>query len=288
MRDLFNAWFNRLVETGMSPTDTPEERLRKAVLGGFIASSGVALWAAFASIGALMFQGPRGALPWFAGYLILLLVSGLLDPLLSGAAPVIPLWVTVSFFVLNIGAVTGTMYVLLRYFIDQRDRLMLALDQEHHLLQEEQARSERLLLNILPKSLAERLKRDPRAVADGVPEATILFADIVEFTRISAGLFPDTLVAWLNDLFSTFDRLVERHGLEKIKTVGDAYMAAGGVPTPRPDPAEAVVEMALDMQREVTARMASSAPRSSSTISGETPSTPQAAWNPTEWPARSR
>jgi len=118
-------------------------------------------------------------------------------------------------------------------------------------LQIEQEKSERLLLNILPKPIADRLKQGQSVIADSFTEVTVLFADIVDFTRLSAQMSPTELVVLLNEIFSTFDRLAERHGLEKIKTIGDAYMVVGGLPTPRPDHAEAIAEMALDMQRAI-------------------------------------
>ena len=133
------------------------------------------------------------------------------------------------------------------------EQAMVALDDKHRLLQEEQERSERLLLNILPKPIADLLKQGQRVIADSAAEVTVLFADIVDFTQLSARLVAGEVVALLNEVFSGFDRLAEKHGLEKIKTIGDAYMAVGGLPTPRPDHAEAVAEMALDMQRELAA-----------------------------------
>ncbi len=107
---------------------------------------------------------------------------------------------------------------------------------------------ERLLLNILPEAIATRLKADPRTIADSYDQVTVLFADIVDFTPLSARIPPEQLVELLNEVFSHFDRLAERHGLEKIKTIGDAYMVVGGLPEPRADHAEAVAEMALEMQ----------------------------------------
>ncbi|HEY9749271.1 MAG TPA: adenylate/guanylate cyclase domain-containing protein [Allocoleopsis sp.] len=112
----------------------------------------------------------------------------------------------------------------------------------------QQAKAEELLLNILPPSIAEKLKQNAGAIADSFPEVTVLFADIVNFTQLAARISPTELVNLLNQIFSAFDRLAERHGLEKIKTIGDAYMAVGGVPLPRQDHAEAIAEMALDMQ----------------------------------------
>ena len=117
----------------------------------------------------------------------------------------------------------------------------------------EQDRSERLLLNVLPAPIAARLKQGEAVIADRFQEVTVLFVDLVDFTRSSDRSTPERVVQVLDDLFTAFDRLAERHGLEKIKTIGDAYMAVGGLPEPRPDHAEAVAEMALAL-REETAR----------------------------------
>jgi class 3 adenylate cyclase len=121
-------------------------------------------------------------------------------------------------------------------------------------LQLEQERSERLLLNVLPAPVAARLKAGEGVIADAFPDVTVLFADIVDFTRRSQRLGPAQVVATLNELFSAFDELAQRHGLEKIKTIGDAYMVAGGLPTPRPGHAEAIAEMALAIRDEVARR----------------------------------
>ncbi|MDF0553174.1 adenylate/guanylate cyclase domain-containing protein [Kamptonema sp. UHCC 0994] len=119
------------------------------------------------------------------------------------------------------------------------------------ILRSEQEKSERLLLNILPQPIAERLKQGQNNIADGFAEVTILFADIVGFTEISSRVSPQELVDLLNQIFSAFDRLSEEYGLEKIKTIGDNYMVAGGLPMPHPDHAELIAEMALDMQQEI-------------------------------------
>lgn len=115
----------------------------------------------------------------------------------------------------------------------------------------EQEKSERLLLNILPSAIADRLKQEPQAIADGFAEATVLFADVVGFTEMSGQLPPTEVVARLNRIFSRFDNLAEKHGLEKIKTIGDAYMVVGGLPHPRKDHAAAIADMALDMQKTI-------------------------------------
>jgi len=118
-------------------------------------------------------------------------------------------------------------------------------------LQAEQEKSERLLLSILPKPVAEQLKQTQSTIAESFAEATVLFADIVDFTGLSTHRSPIEIVSLLNQIFSAFDSLAEYHGLEKIKTIGDAYMVVGGIPTPRADHVEAIAEMALDMQTAI-------------------------------------
>lgn len=113
----------------------------------------------------------------------------------------------------------------------------------------EQEQSERLLLNILPKSIAHRLKQSTETLAEHFSEASVLFADIVGFTKLSTQIPPTEMVELLNRIFSVFDQLAEKHGLEKIKTIGDAYMVVAGLPIPRPDCSEAIADMALDMQQ---------------------------------------
>lgn len=120
-------------------------------------------------------------------------------------------------------------------------------------LEIEREKSEKLLLNILPGPIANRLKETEGTLADSFPEVTVLFADIVDFTQLSVGLTPTQVVDMLNEIFSEFDRLAELHRLEKIKTIGDAYMVVGGLPHHRPDHAEAVAELALDMKDAVAA-----------------------------------
>ena len=115
----------------------------------------------------------------------------------------------------------------------------------------EQEQSEKLLLNILPKPIAERLKAQQTTIADNFAEVTVLFADIVGFTELSARMSPTELVKRLNVIFSHFDQLAEKYGVEKIKTIGDAYMVVGGLPTPRDDHAEAIAQMALGMQAKI-------------------------------------
>ena len=137
------------------------------------------------------------------------------------------------------------MVITTRALLEQVETAEAALAAEH-------ARSEALLRNLLPEEIAARLKDRPgEVIADGLPAVTLLFADIVDFTPRSARMPPEDLVAWLNRVFSAFDQLTAARGLEKIKTIGDAYMVAAGLPVAREDHAEVIADMALAMQAEV-------------------------------------
>ncbi len=206
-------------------------------LGGFKASSAVCLWAFTSPMGAFLFVGAREAVPWLVAFVSLVAVSSAIDPALAAHAARIPGPVAVAFFALNIAGVATTASALLGYFVRERER--------------EQAKSERLLLNVLPAPVASRLKRDDAIIADACAEVTVLFADIVDFTPLSERLSAEDLVALLDRVFAAWDQLAARHSVEKIKTIGDAYMAAAGVPLPREDHAQAIAEMALTMGPEV-------------------------------------
>jgi class 3 adenylate cyclase len=148
------------------------------------------------------------------------------------------------------GAVSDLALLAALLLLGEAIRGRRALDAAHRLLLAEQERSEGLLLNVLPAPIADRLKQGEEVIADRFPEVTVRFADLVDFTASSDRSSPERVVQVLADLFTAFDRLAARHGLEKIKTVGDAYMVAGGLPVPRPDHAEAVAEMALAVREE--------------------------------------
>jgi len=220
-------------------------------LGGFVPSSAVAIWAFVAPLGALVFYGPRPAIAWFAAFLALVAVSAAIDGLLPEPSEEIPSWVVVTFFALNIAGASVTTFALLEYFVRSRDRA-------HQLLAVEQERSERLLLSIFPRPIAERLKISHGIIAERSEEVSVLFADITGFTPAAERLPAEEVVILLDEIFSTFDELVERHGLEKIKTIGDGYLAAAGIPTPRPDHAEAAARLALGMQQAVATLPAAS------------------------------
>jgi guanylate cyclase len=217
-------------------------------LGGFAASGVVMAWAVAAPFGAIILHDARASVPWFAAFLALAVVSGIAEHWLSPYAATFSDSMRILFTVTNVAGVAVVTFVLLQYAFRQRESMQAALEVEHQLLQAERAKSERLLVNILPAPIAERLKRSDAAIADAFGEVTILFSDIVDFTRLSARTSPAELVAFLNEIFSRLDELADRHGIEKIKTIGDAYMAAAGLPAPRSDHADAIAEMALDMR----------------------------------------
>ena len=132
--------------------------------------------------------------------------------------------------------------------------IILTIHEQRELIQMEHDRAEALLLNVLPAPIADLLKKHPnQIIAENYADVSVLFADIVGFTPLASKLSPVELVEFLNRVFSGFDRLAAKHGLEKIKTLGDAYMVAGGLPERRADHADAIANMALDMQQEILA-----------------------------------
>lgn len=225
-------------------------------IGSYVSSSGVMLWALLSPVGVMIFQGPRQSIPWFFAYMVMTAVSGFFDFYLGeGSQQGVNMQTIAVFFVLNFAAMSTIIYLLISYFVRQRDILQANLDVQHQLLKQEQEKSERLLLNILPGPIAERLKADHATIADGFADVTVMFADIIDFTRIAEELPPSFMVTMLNEVFSQFDRLAEKHRLEKIKTIGDAYMVAGGldvhyrpvVNEPQGDYSAAMCDLALDM-----------------------------------------
>ena len=221
-------------------------------MGNFITASGIGLWALLAPIGAVLFIGAHEALAWFFAYLFFTALSGFFDYYLADsltpAQIKIPIQTSVFFFALNFAAISTIVFLLLRYSSTEKQKAQARLEEAHKLLQIEQDRSERLLLNILPGPIAERLKSSNQTIADGFADVSVMFVDIVNFTRIAEGLTPQQVFAMLNRVFSSFDELAEKYGMEKIKTIGDAYMVAGGLNDQRSDYSEALVDLALEMR----------------------------------------
>jgi adenylate cyclase len=213
------------------------------LVGGFLPSGGVGLWGILAPLGALVFLEVRRAIRWFGAFVLVFLLTGVAGEVLFRDAD-LPIGFTSTMLALNVIGAAAVAFTLLATFADQRNAALAAL-------RVEQEKSELLLVNILPRSIAERLKAASQTIADHFGSASVLFADVVDFTPLAQRLAPAEVVGILDQLFSRFDTLLERHGLEKIKTIGDCYMAAAGVPDPSPDHARRAALLALDMREAV-------------------------------------
>jgi adenylate cyclase len=207
--------------------------LLMVALGGFVNGSAVVLWALICPLGALLFDEPSHAPRWFLAFLGLVALSGVLQPYVRFDNHLSPALV-IFFFVMNLIGVGSIVFLMVYYFVGQKNAF--------------QEKSENLLLNILPKEIAAILKNESRIIADHYEGASVLFADMVGFTPLSAELAPVQMVELLNEAFSFFDSLLDKYDVEKIRTIGDNYMVASGVPRRRPDHARALVRMALEMR----------------------------------------
>lgn len=218
-------------------------------MGGYVSSFGIVLLTVLAPLGALVAYGRKGSLAWFLAFLGIVIAStawhlgsGTADRNVNLSAG------SVAVFGVFLGVVLSSIaFFLLRYLVIQREKHQAELAEQHRLLQAEREKSEALLRSLLPPYIAQRLKTESSLVADGHADITVMFADIVGFTRLAANLEPRELVGVLNHVFRRLDHLCERHGLEKIKTVGDAYMVAGGLDYREGDFVEAMADMALDL-----------------------------------------
>ena len=223
----------QLLDIALAPT------LSMIPIGGLLPTGGVGFWGILAPLGALVFRGVGAGIRWFILWLVSFLGSGMLAVLLGGQSP-LPGWFSSLMLALNISVGGAIVFTLLALFAKQREDALIAL-------RGAQEQADNLLLNILPGSIAQRLKASPQTIADQFSAASVLFADVVDFTPRSHDLQPAEVVGLLDRLFSHFDTLAEKYGLEKIKTIGDCYMVASGVPLPRPDHAQVLALLALDM-----------------------------------------
>jgi adenylate cyclase len=217
-----------------------------AFVGGFVVSGAVGIWGLLAPLGALVFRGAASGVRWFGAFVALFLLSGLVGQLVGSPAP-FPEWFPPLMIALNVAIGAAVVFGLLATFAQQREEALEAL-------RIEQGRAENLLLNILPRSIADRLKADTTTIADQFTEASILFADVVNFTPLSDRLQPTEVVGMLDLLFTHFDSLADRYDVEKIKTIGDCYMVAAGVPIPRSDHARVMAMMAIEMRDAMRSR----------------------------------
>ena len=219
-------------------------------IGSFVAASGVILWGLLAPIGAILCLGARESAPWFFAYIFMVAMSGFFDYHLTEmkSTPAVPPQTSALFFALNFIVMSTLVYMLISFSQSEKEKTRDKLRESNDRLRQAQDQSERLLLNILPGAIAERLKHDDSVIADGFADITVMFADIVNFTHIAEGMSPNQIFAMLNQVFSCFDELAEQHGLEKIKTIGDAYMVAGGLNDDKMNYSDAIADMALGMR----------------------------------------
>jgi adenylate cyclase len=221
-------------------------------IGNFVTASGISLWGLMAPVGAVTVLGTRNSLPWFFAWLFMTVMAGVFDFLLSTPGQRFDQRTVSIFFVLNFATISIMIYLLLWYFVSEKHKLSAQVEQARNQMLAEKDRSEKLLLSILPPAIAERLKRGEVNISQGHADVTVMFADIVGFTRMTEELSPVQTVQILNDVFSLFDGLADKYGVEKVKTIGDAYMAAAGLETgAQIHFADAVAMMALEMQRAV-------------------------------------
>jgi adenylate cyclase len=204
-------------------------------LGGMAGSSGGFVFAFVGPLFAILALGPGRAMVWLIVYLVVLVGLVLVDPLISTAIAPEPYALRLIFYASNFSVPLVIIFFLVRYTeLRRREAQDLADD---------------LLTNAIPISIAARLKHGDKRIADAYPNTTVLFADLVGFTPWAGRTDPDRVVSFLDDLFSRFDALAATCGVEKIKTIGDSYMAVAGAPEPREDHAEAAMELARGMLR---------------------------------------
>jgi adenylate cyclase len=234
--DALRRWPHRLawIINGFFVLVLAVQLVEATVYGGLLESGLVVVFGLVFVLGSLVAISLRAAIWWFVVF-VASVVYSIAIPRLVG--PIYELVDPTADAAFNLVATGVLVLAVLAYFVRQRDRF--------------QQRSDDLLHNILPNEIADRLKDGRAMIADDFPAASVLFADVVNFTPMSAGMAPAELVGLLNDVFTRFDELVDELELEKIKTVGDEYMAAAGVPRPRADHAHAMAELALRIRDHV-------------------------------------
>ena len=206
-------------------------------IGSVFDSGLVLVWAFCGPIIALMFFSMKQSIIWLLLYLVNIAITFAFEDFFTRHGHPVSEETRALFFFMNLSIWSFVVFIFASYFV------ISAVS--------ERAKADGLLLNILPRKTAQVLKSRPGIIAEEYDDASVLFADIVDFTRYAGTVGPDQLVTKLNEIFFRFDELTTRHGLEKIKTIGDAYMVVGGVPEPRPDHTQAIADLALDMQAAI-------------------------------------
>ncbi|MEI6827893.1 MAG: adenylate/guanylate cyclase domain-containing protein [Desulfuromonadales bacterium] len=204
------------------------------ILGGFTLSGMVIIWLLFIPVNTSVTYKPRHGLVFFMIVAVIFLLAAFLQPYYQRTTNNIPSIFITALYVINTLGVATFILIGVYYYVWQNEVL--------------KNKTEALLLNILPKEIAATLKNENIIIAEHFDSVSILFADIVNFTTMSTKMTPSELVLFLNEVFSYFDSLVDKYNLEKIKTIGDCYMVAAGVPRPRSDHAHILAQLALDIR----------------------------------------
>jgi guanylate cyclase len=220
-------------------------------LGNFVSSSAIIIWASLCPLSALAFHNTRSAVYWLILFILCMITVFFLENKVAGNETPLPDELIAILFALNISFVTILLFYLLRYFVNKNDLVKDQLKAEQTMLAIEREKSEKLLLNILPASIAQRLKDGETVIADEYTQAIVLFADIVEFTTVSQNVSPAVLVENLNKIFKHFDGLVDLSGTEKIKTIGDAYMVVSGLNHHNSHQPAHMADLALSMMQDI-------------------------------------
>jgi len=207
--------------------------------GGLLQSNGNLVLAVLVPMGAVLLLGRRAGVPAYLAFAVLVIAAALTSTALRTLLPIAPA-LGAALYAMNLLVAGGIALALVTFIDGERLRA--------------KAQSESLLLNVLPRAIVDRLQGGERVIADHCPDVTVLFSDVVGFTPFSERVAPERLVQVLNDLFTGIDELAERYRLEKIKTIGDAYMVVAGVPEARDDHAQVMVEMALAMHAVAAAQ----------------------------------
>lgn len=207
------------------------------MIGGMYDSGFVMAWATMGPLLALMYFTPRQSVIWLLLFLVNVAITAAFEGYFSQNAMPVSKEAKAFFYVMNLSAPAIVVFAFASYFV------RTALN--------ERQKADRLLLNILPAEIARKLKTNQGTVADEFEDVTVLFADIVDYTSYSDRRKPSDLVTKLDEIFHIFDELAVRHGLEKIKTIGDAYMVVGGLPNPMGGHDEAIARFALEMQAAI-------------------------------------
>ena len=223
-------------------------------LGGFAASSTVMIWSILAPIGALMFAGTRRALPWFLAYLLLMFLSGIPDILMEGQDKTLSPGVTVIFFVMNVAGVSTIAFVLIRYFVQERERAMDALGKAHEQVSRDRERISKIksvLAHFVPETAKSLIEKDPdKALLDKyIQDATVLFLDVEGFTNLVQKYPYEKINRAMESYFSMFFDIIQKHGGDINETAGDGMMVIFLDPNPQIHPRKAV-QAALDIQRK--------------------------------------